>query len=101
MARHPLISIHIHEFIEDLQEMGDKIKWNSITSFDKKFQTEQCSLKDFINHFKEKATWSPVLSDKGSIFLKLLFLDNLFIVNNKKANIMKDGKMNFDFFEDA
>ena len=37
MAGEPLIRIHIHEFIDDLEEMGSAIKWNSITSFDKKF----------------------------------------------------------------
>ena len=43
MAGQPLISIHIHEFIKDLEEMGTLIKWNSLTTSlqDKgKFQTE-------------------------------------------------------------
>ena len=40
--------------MEDLAEMGDNIQWKDAVSFDTKFQTEQCSLKDFINHFKEK-----------------------------------------------
>jgi hypothetical protein len=36
MAGHPLINIHIHDFIDDIDEMGDKIKWEKSS----KFQTE-------------------------------------------------------------
>lgn len=30
MAGQPLINIHINEFINDLHEMGSKIKWDEV-----------------------------------------------------------------------
>lgn len=78
----PFIRMGIKEFIADLDSMGDKIEWKTTKDeTGKSFQTETCTVKDFMAHFKDKEKWKMYIQDPASSFLKLLFVDNLFIID--------------------
>ena len=83
--------MHVSEFIKDIEDLEYRggVEWVNIKSFDNKiFKTEACTLKNFIQHFKNKSHWYSHIHNKRSVFLKLLFLDNLFIINDDPDSSM-------------
>ena len=66
-------------FIDHLEEMKESINWVQINEGDLVYKEEQCSVKDFLTHFKDKEEWKVHITEKKNTFLQTLFLDNIFV----------------------
>ena len=54
---------------------------------------EQCSVKEFINHFTKKGElWEEHITKKKNTFLQTLFLDGIFIKQDLTSTIANDNQ---------
>ncbi len=65
----PFIVMEISVFIKEIDQMPHDVIH------------ESCLLKDFILYFKDLPKWKDQINDKNSAFLKILLLDDVFIIN--------------------
>ena len=79
----PLINTHIEDFMQDIDQVKEFVEWKNITSHGKTFKTEQVPLKEFIRILTLNPRWEIYVTDKTSIFLKLLMLDDLFVIKEE------------------
>jgi hypothetical protein len=68
MTGMPFIEMQITEFISEIEGMPHDTT------------NERCLLRDFILYFKDLPKWEKQINDKNSSFLKILLLDDVFII---------------------
>ena len=86
----PFVTMDIALFVEHIEEMKEMVHWEPTVKDGIKYKDEQCSDKDFIQHFKDKEEWKAHITDKKGSFLQTLFLDGIFIKENLEGTIMSD-----------
>jgi uncharacterized cysteine cluster protein YcgN (CxxCxxCC family) len=56
-------------FVEQLEEMKELVHWVPTVKDGIKYKAEQCSVKDFIQHFSDKEEWKEHITDRKKTFL--------------------------------